>query len=98
MTRNEYIAETAARVFCINDSMPSGVFDSCVISARDMADALERSNLAPWQKPSALDPLIERAHLFATFCAVSADVSANMKALAQAWLADYDAAKSKGGA
>lgn len=41
------------------------------------------------QKPVALDPLIERAHLFATFCACE---SGEVKARAQSWLADYDAA------
>lgn len=40
-------------------------------------------------KQAALDPLIERAHLFATFCACE---SGEVKDRAKAWLADYDAA------
>ena len=90
MTRNEYIADTAARLLA---SEEVGSVDSAIKYSVTLANSLESANVAPWPTPPAIYPLIERAHLFATFCAVSADVSANMKALAQAWLADYDAAK-----
>lgn len=90
MTRNEYIAETAARLLA---SEEVGSVDSAIKFSVTLTNSLEAANVAPWQKPSALDPLVERAHLLATFCAISDYASGDMKSLAKAWLADYDAAK-----
>lgn len=93
MTRTEFIAETAARLLASGTWQPDGARDEAIA----MCDALERCGCAPWQTPPApaLDPLIERAHLFATFCACGEYAAGDMKTRAQAWLADYDAAKSR---
>ena len=50
MTRNEFIAETAARLF----ATPEFVTERTAIdSASKLADALEARGFAPWQTPPA---------------------------------------------
>ncbi len=45
MTRNEFIADTAARYFAKKDYM----LTEAVSDATDLADSLEMDNIAPWQ-------------------------------------------------
>lgn len=51
MTRNEFIAETAAR-FAV--SRPFKPHDACIDEAERLADSLEARGFAPWQSAPAL--------------------------------------------
>ena len=46
MTRNEWIAETAARLAA---SPEASSMSSCIKGAINLADALEAANVAPWK-------------------------------------------------
>lgn len=52
MTRNEYIAETAARLWATPDAVAA---NPTVLGAIRLADALEAAGVAPWQTAPATD-------------------------------------------
>lgn len=59
MTRNEFIATTAARLLASGTWQPDGARDEAIA----MCDALERGSVQPWQTPPAAPDLsaLERA-------------------------------------
>ncbi len=91
MKRNEFIATTAARFAVAGyQSGFDWTDERSIAKAKGLASKLEADGVAPWLTPPALHDLIERAHLFATFCACE---SGDVQSRAKAWLADYDKAK-----
>lgn len=55
MTRNEWIAETAAKLVCVplKPGFSNHTSDEALMVSMELADALEAANVAPWQQTPA---------------------------------------------